>query len=326
MKKTHSSKRGFTLIELILGMTILTIIMGSIFMTMKVGMDAYRQGRHTMEVYQSGRIGLQKISQELQLALSSYSFSQLRDTYSQLTFEELMTQFKGIPVQEEDPGAIRFIGSANSITYVRKVYHLDQYPPFDLEECAIFVENNRLTLSVLRSLLEIKRATWFFQHIFKVNLNGVVIPEMGGRMRFREMGEFGEPPLQEWLGDVGFRDHRYTIAEGIQKIDFRFSDDGRWQSSWDSQELETTNRISPQSPNYIQNNDMKISEKGPPKIVEITLTLENNEILSTATDIPAGNMRASVFGVAQPPPPEPKPATNLSSRFENETPAAVPRP
>jgi prepilin-type N-terminal cleavage/methylation domain-containing protein len=322
--KKHSSTRGFTLIELILGMTILTVIMGSIFMTMKVGMDAYRQGRYTMEVYQSGRIALQKISDELQLALSSYSFSQLRDTYSTLPVEELLMQFKGIPVQEEDPGAIRFIGSGNSITYVRKVYHLNQYPPFDLEECSIFVENGRLTLSVLRSLLEIKQATWFFQHIFQVNLNGVVAPGMGGRMRFRAQGEFGEPPLQEWLGDVGFRDHRYTIAEGIQKIDFRFSDDGRWKTSWDSQELETTNRISSQSPNFNQNTDTRITEKGPPKIVEITIVLENNDILSTATDIPAGNMRASAFGVAKPPPPEPKPATNLSSRFNNETPAAVP--
>ncbi|MBN2328054.1 MAG: prepilin-type N-terminal cleavage/methylation domain-containing protein [Candidatus Omnitrophica bacterium] len=323
-----SRNKGFTLIELILGMTLVALAMGSVFATMQIGMDAYRQGRQTMELYQSGRIALQKISEELRLALSPYSFWQPRDQYKQLSREEVFMTFNGIPIEEEDPGAIRFTGDAHSVTYVRKVYHLDRYPPFDLQECLIHAEEGRLILTVMRSLLEIKQASWFYQHIFQVNLNGIVIPEMGGRVRIRAQGEFGEPPLEEWLmqmGDVGRVDYSYVIAEGIQEIAFRYGEDGGWKTSWDSQELETIHHVSPQSPNYTAG-DTEILEKGPPLVVEITLILGNGDMLITATDIPAGNMRADLSGPGgQPAPITPPPASNLTPQTPmNETPAAVP--
>lgn len=326
--KPRNSQRGFTLIELIMGMTLLALVMGSVFTTLQAGIKAYKDGRRTMELYQSGRIGLQKISEELRLALSPYSFWQPRDTIKQLTMEELMTTLSGIPIQEEDPGAIRFMGGSNWVTYVRKKYHLDRYPPFDLKECKIHVENGRLLITVMRSILQIKQATWYYQYLFKVNLSGVVIPEMGGRVRFRLQGEMGEPPLQEWLmqmGDVGAINYDYVVAEGIEGLAFRFADEGNWTTSWDSQELVTTHRISPQSPNY-KPGDTEIAEKGPPLVVEIALTIRNGDTLYTSTDVPAGNMRASLFGPGgQPaPPPPPAPASNLTPQVENETPAASP--
>ncbi len=322
--KPFSNDRGFTLIELLLGMTLLTLIMGSVFATMQTGMNAYRQGRYTMELYQSGRIGLQKIADEVSLSLSSYSFWQPRDTYKQLTYDELMINMQGVPIQEEDPGAIRFLGSGNSVLYVRKKYHLDRYPPFDLEECQIAVENGRIILRVLRSLLMVKQATWFYQHEFQVSLNGTVIPDMGGRMRFRTMGEMEEMPLQQWIGDYGVLNYNYTIAEGIKQIAFRYGEDGKWKNTWDSQELEIIHHVSPQSPNY-KTTDTEIREKGPPLVVEISVTLNNGEILVTSTDVPAGNMRASFLGPGgSPPVTAPPPASNLNPEPPNETPAAVP--
>lgn len=322
--KPFSNDRGFTLIELLLGMTLLTLIMGSVFATMQTGMNAYRQGRYTMELYQSGRIGLQKIADELSLSLSSYSFWQPRDTYKQLTYDELMMNMQGVPIQEEDPGAIRFLGTGNSVLYVRKKYHLDRYPPFDLQECQIAVENGRIKLTVLRSLLMVKQATWFYQHEFQVSLNGTVIPDMGGRMRFRTMGEMEEMPLQQWIGDYGVLNYHYTIAEGINQIAFRYGEDGKWKNSWDSQELEIIHHVSPQSPNY-KTADTEIREKGPPLVVEISVTLDNGEILVTSTDVPAGNMRASILGPGGAPPvTAPPPASNLNPEPPNETPAAVP--
>lgn len=327
--KNRTSQYGFTLIELILGMTLLTLVMGSVFTTLQSGMQAYRQGRKTMELYQSGRIGLQKISEEIRLALSPYSFWQPRDEYKQMTMDELMQTMAGMPIQEEDPGAIRFMGNSAAVTYVRKKYHMDRYPPFDLEECQIHAEEGRLMITVLRSILQIKQATWYYQYLFKVNLTGTVIPEMGGRVRFRTQGQMGEPPLQEWLmqmGDVGAVNYSYVIAEGIESVAFRFADEGKWTTSWDSQELIAKHRISPQSPNY-KMTDTEIMEKGPPLVVEITMTLDNGDVLITSTDVPAGNMRESLSGgggqVAAPAPPPP--ATNLTPQNpEGETPAAVP--
>ena len=144
-------QHGFTLIELILGMTLLGLIMTSVFATMQAGINAYRQGRETMELYQSGRIALQKVSEELRLSLSPYSFWQPRDTYKEISIDELMSTMQGIPIQEEDPGAIRFLGSGDSVLYVRKVYSLGKNPPFDLQECQINVQDGRLVLTVLRS-------------------------------------------------------------------------------------------------------------------------------------------------------------------------------
>ncbi|HOL93262.1 MAG TPA: type II secretion system protein [bacterium] len=327
MRRT-ADRRAFTLIELLLALTIMAVVMGSVFSTVTAGMRTYQQGQRTMALYQSARIALSKVTEELMLSLSPLSFWQPRDTYRQMTVDEVIATFRGIPVQEEDPGAIRFLGEMDRVLYVRKTYRLDQYPPFDLEECQIFVDSgtNQLKIAVLRSLLAVKQATWFYQYLFKVNLNGIVVPDMGGRARFRQMGELGEPPLADFIGDYGVLNRQYILAEGIKGIKFRYGDDSGWKTSWDSQELVTSHRISPNSPNFNIQQDTQLREAGPPLVVEIQLLLENGDTLATSTDIPAGNMRAAIGKGAQvetaPPPQTPAPTTPV----QPETGPAIPQP
>ncbi len=318
----YPHKQAFTLIELLLGMTILALVIGSVYTGMKVGMDAYIRGQYTMELYQTARIGLRHITDELRFALSAEAFWRPQDMYRQISYEELMSMFGGRPIiQEEDPGAIRFLGESDSVLYVRKVYQLDKYPPFDLQECRIYVDkqDQLLVLEIVRSLLAVKQASWFYRYEFQINLAGQVIPAAGGRMRFREAGLMGEPPLREYIGDTGMINQKYLIAEGVKSIKFRYSSGSDWSSNWDSQTLVTEYRISPQSPNFNQLSDVFVHEKGPPQMVEISLELENRDTITTAANIPAGNMRETGrgnFGRSQraPAPAQPR----------NETPAAVP--
>ncbi|RJP20850.1 MAG: prepilin-type N-terminal cleavage/methylation domain-containing protein [Candidatus Omnitrophota bacterium] len=285
--------RAFTLVELLLGMTIMALVIGSVYSGMKVGMEAYMRGQYSMELYQSARIGLRQISDELRLALSPFAFWRPQDSYKQLSYEEMMNTFGGPVVQEEDPGAIRFMGQSNSVLYVRKVYQLDRYPPFDLQECRIFVnqDSKQLILEIVRSLLAVKQASWFYRYEFQLNLAGQVIPMDGGRMRFRQVGMFGEPPIMEYIGDYGVINKRQLIAEGIDSIQFRYSSGSNWTNHWDSQQLITEYRRSPQSPRFNMVSDVDIRETGPPQIAEISLKLENGDTVTTAAYIPAGNMR-----------------------------------
>ncbi len=291
----RNPKHAFTLVELLLGMSILALVIGSVYTGMKVGMEAYLAGQYSMELYQSARIGLREVAEELRFALSPNAFWHPADSYRNLTYEELINMFQGPIVQEEDPGAIVFQGNGNSVTFVRKVYQLNRFPPFDLQECSIYVDQDRkeLVLEILRSLLAVKQMSWFYRYQFQLNLAGQVIPFQGGRARFRPMGMFGEPPIEQFIGDYGTIRKRYLIASGIHSIQFRYSSGKDWERSWSSQELVTEYRISPQSPNFDQMRDVIVREKGPPQITQISLELENGDVVSTATYIPAGRMSQS---------------------------------
>ncbi|MBI1388791.1 MAG: prepilin-type N-terminal cleavage/methylation domain-containing protein [bacterium] len=286
---------GFTLIELLLAMTIMALVMGAVFASMQVGVDAYQRGQQSMEVYQSARVGMRKVADELQYALSSNAFWKPNDQYMLVPPEVLMMQNPGMIVQENDPGAIRFLGQANEVMYVRKKYQLGSNPPFDLQECRIAVDdaNDVLYLEVIRSLLEVKRASWYFQALFQTSLDGIVSYTGGQGIRFRKIGTNEEPPLAAFIGNAGQVNKRIPLVEGVHQITFRYTDGEGWMSSWNSQDILQDFKISPQSPNFNANRDMIIQEKGPPLVCEITLELVNGDSISSSVELPAGNMRGS---------------------------------
>jgi len=334
-KQRTNANAGFTLIEILLAMTIVSLVMVSIFNIVSVGLQTFTAGTQSMEDYQSGRIAMRDVTEELRFALSPKAFWRPDDSIEQIPIEQLATRFTRPMIQERDPGAIRFIGSGDNVLFVRKRVKPSGNPPFDLEECRIFVDRHQnLVLQVERSLIMVKRATWFFQELFEVNLNGFVVPNAGpggGNMRLREVGPHGEPPLEQFVGNYGVVDRRYLLAEDIKEITFRYNDGSSgWQQSWDSQEIIPITRVSPQSESFNPVEDMQYVEKGPPRVVEITLTLHNDDTLVTAADIPAGNMH-SMQGVFFGPTGGSgggnfgAPVNNPDNNPRNETPSNVPR-
>ncbi|MBZ0258707.1 prepilin-type N-terminal cleavage/methylation domain-containing protein [bacterium] len=297
------NKRGFTLLELMLAMTLMTIVMGSVFASVRVGIDAYDRGTKSMEQYQSARIGLRKTMEELQFSLSQASFWQPGDQYSAMSPEVIMAMERARMVRENDPGKIRFHGDAQSVLFVRKIYQLNQDPPFDLQECKINVDagNQILYLEVVRSLLTVKRASWYFQQLYQTNLKGYVSMYGGQTIRFREIRSDEEPPLAQFIGDAGKIGKRYVLAYGVKGLHFRYTDGDGWKTSWSSEEVLTDYRISPNSPNFNATRDLQFHEKGPPLLTEITLDLANGDTVTGSVEIGSGNMRGrkGAMGIEQ---------------------------
>ena len=196
-------------------------------------------------------------------------------------------------VRERDPGKIRFLGAGQNVLFVRKIYQLNQNPPFDLQECRIAVdqENQILYLEVVRSLLVVKQASWYFQQVFQTKLGGYVSMYGGQNLRFREIRSDEEPPLEMFIGEAGLIGRRYTLATGVTGLRLRFTDGEGWKTSWSSEEVITNFRISPNSPNFNANRDLQFNEKGPPLITEITLELANGDTVTGSVEIGSGNMR-----------------------------------
>ncbi len=292
--------RGFTLLELILGMTLMAIVMGSVFAAVKVGVDAYDRGQKSMQQYQSARIGLRKVMEELQFSLSQASFWQPGDQFRAMSPEVLMAMESSNLVRENDPGKIRFLGSAQNVLFVRKVYQLNQNPPFDLQECRIAVdaENEVLYVEVIRSLLIVKQASWHFSKVFNTNLAGFVSTYGGQNIRFRKPGPMEAPPLAQFIGDAGFIGRRYVLANGVSGLRFRFTDGDGWKTSWNSEEVITTFRVDPNSPNFNAGRDLTFNEKGPPLVAEITLEMSNGDTVTGSVEIGSGNMRGQKGAMA----------------------------
>ena len=85
------------------------------------------------------------------------------------------------------------------------MYHIDSKPPFDLEECRIYLDGTtkQIVLETVRSLLAIKQATWFYQFMFNIDSSADVIPGgQNGRTRLRMLPP-NAPPLYDFLAQLG---------------------------------------------------------------------------------------------------------------------------
>jgi len=327
VKHYRLAKQGFTLVELLLGMTILALVLGSAFAMLDAASTTYRRAIRSMEIYQSARIGLRRVTEELRFSLSANAFWQPPTQIQALPPEQVFAMMQGPVVQERDPGKIIFKGESDSVVFVRKIYQLGAKLPFDLQECRIHVDQNekQLLLTVQRSLLMVKQMAWWYQIVFETSLNGFTFASAGTTdVRYRPVGTIPDaPPLELYIGDYGTINRSYLLAEHVSSIKFRYADSERFQTTWDSSEIAQETRISRQSPTFNPLTDIIFSEKGPPQVVEITLELSNGEVLKTATDIPAGmmtNSRRGSGGYGNAPPPN---ASGLAP-VRNESPVNVP--
>lgn len=297
------NKQAFTLIELILGMTIMSLVLVSSYAMLDTAMSAYRTGVKSMEMYQSARIGLRRVADELRFSLSANAFWKPTTNFI-LEPPELYFARNTVPVIEErDPGKVIFKGAKHEVQFTRKIYQLDSQLPFDLQLCVIHVdqENKQLLLTVHKSLLTLKKAAWWYGIQFQSPLQGFSFANQGtADIRYRAITnpEIPPIPLDIYLGDVGIVNRSYLLAEHITNVEFRYADSASFQDNWDSGEIVKEYRISTLSPQFNATTDIKAIEKGPPQVIEIKLTMTNGETLVTSTDIPAGNMSnlGSAFG------------------------------
>ncbi len=296
MKQKNNGKHqnAFTLVELILGMTIMALVVVGAYSMLNTAMVAHTNGIQAMEINQAARIGLRQVADELRFALSGNAFWQPDTQIQILPPEQAFAAMTGPVVQERDPGKIEFVGQEDFVVFTRKVYQLNSNPPFDLQVCKIHVDpqTEQLLLTVVKSLLMIKRASWWYQVEFQTQLNGFTFASAGTTdVRYRPVGNNPEaPPLDVYIGDYGTINKSYLLAEHIKEIKFEYADSDSFRTDWDSKEIVREYKTSVQSPTFNALTDIIVREKGPPQVIKITMTMDNGETLMTTTDIPAGNM------------------------------------
>ncbi|HPA45781.1 MAG TPA: prepilin-type N-terminal cleavage/methylation domain-containing protein [bacterium] len=295
----HIRRRpAFTLVELMLAVLILAVVVGAIQGTMQMGFTAYRKGQQDMELYQSARIGLNRLIDEIRGALSPTAFwrpgAEIKET---MTWEQAMELVRfGNAVEEDEPGPIQFIGSSDEVTFARKVYGGTSNRDFDLQEVRFSVDSskNQLRMEIIQSLLEIKIASWYFAYLFQTKLNAeILIDQAGQAHRIRQISSPNEPAMKQFIGDAGMDGRSLPIAYGIKEVEFRYSDGEQWTEDWDSTEyiripLIPMNR----DDTYYENpeDDFMHQEKGLPSAMEIKLVLANGAKLEVQIDIPAGSL------------------------------------
>lgn len=314
---------GFTLTEVLLAMTILVLVMGAVFATLQSGLRLYSRGLEMMNVYQSARIALRTMTEELQFALSANNVWKTSTQLHRITVEQAMLSYNGMLVQEEDIAAVRFMGRGNEVIFCRKVYQFGKQPPYDIQECRFFVDNGQLQLEIMRSLTMVNQAVWFYRNTFSTSVNRIIAFQGHQQFNFRVVESFEEPPLELFVGDYGVLGQRLTIADGIKSISFRYSDGQGWKGSWDSERAEAKYRRSPQSPNFNSETDEVLRKTGPPRLVEVQLTLFNDDVLATVIEVPSGaaNIGANAVLMA---PSQNRQSQQTNTRTTTETPFAVP--
>ncbi len=307
--RTMKRPAGFTLIELILGVMILTLVVGAVHGTLKMGMTAYSIGQAEMELYQGVRVGLNRVADLLRGALSPSAFWRPGDQIVPRLMWEEMRYFleTGEMVEEDEPGPIQFSGTSDEVIFARKVFGGTSDKIFDIQEIRIYLDDDRqeLRLELVKSLLDIKIASWYFAYLYDTDLSGQIIMGPGGEpRRVRRLTHPGEPPLDDFVGDVGMDGRSMPLVPGIKEVEFSYFDGEGWHSSWDSREIVEI-PLMPFGPSRDRQFDPELDvirqEKGLPAAVSITFTLENNETLGVKVDVPAGGLN-HLLPSGKPPP------------------------
>jgi len=89
--KCLKKQNGFTLLELVITITILSLIMAIVYGSMRLGTRAWRTGEARAEENQRARVILSQLAEEIRSAHSIYSYGQIGDR------EKKYLAFKGEP-------------------------------------------------------------------------------------------------------------------------------------------------------------------------------------------------------------------------------------
>jgi type II secretory pathway pseudopilin PulG len=95
-------EKGFTLIEIVIALTLFIIILGGVSAILFSGLDSWTRGEEQIDVVQNMRIGLDKMVREIREAVDITSSG---DTYIQFT----------VPIVDDN--SLDFTGSVKSIGY-----------------------------------------------------------------------------------------------------------------------------------------------------------------------------------------------------------------
>ena len=260
-------RRGLTLIELLIAMLITAMTVSTIFMTLHVSIRTFKAGEASMDLYQSARTGVERLSAELRGALSPESFWRRRQLHlNQGAAPRTLTEVMNEGDSEEENETIIFKGSTQNVTLVRVEANRRLNPPYDLRECQYKVdgEKHELVRVSNRSAFADQMAAW-----------------RAARFPDEEDAHYSQF-LAESQNNV--EERREVLTDRVTNLSLQYFDGEQWRETWDSEEILTPEGVNPDEVTYGPGE--RPVKLGLPAAVEIRLTFEGNKQFYTITDIP----------------------------------------
>ncbi len=261
-----SGRRGFTLLELMVGVFIFSLVIGSIYFTLRVGVESFHRGEESMRIYQSVRIGLEQLGRDLRSAVSPESpWSNLAEDQRKMNNRRNLALPEDTQPKESD---IVFMGDSRQVTFVLQEVIPGSEPLFDLREVRYSVnqEDEILIRQAQKSLVTKRMMDWRSRR-FEEN-------ETGYRVDYGDSFQIEAEP-EELIRDV-------------KDVQFQYFDGEDWRDSWDSNELigRYGGEYDYNDPTYLEEGG-ELIRIGLPHAVNVLLTLSNGDSVRLTTDIPA---------------------------------------
>jgi type II secretory pathway pseudopilin PulG len=243
----NNSRRGYTLLELLLSLTLSVVIIGAIGVAIQLYLIALSRQQALIERKQIARSVTQMISSDLragvQYKAADYSGLENLVKTQMLTannpqpteegeeeMSEEMSDEEAMPVVDEEAVSSRpsLVGGPNSITIdISRLPRLDQYNP-------LIADNN----GGMQTKSDVKTLAYFFSNANPTNQNGVQFSPTaapGGLYR-RTI----DRAVAKFNGDSGLTstpdEYCELVANEVAEIQFRFFDGQTWLTDWDSEE------------------------------------------------------------------------------------------
>lgn len=107
MKKYGVAQQGFTLVELLVSMSVMIILLAALFSLLSNSLLAYQINSHRSEVQQTARIATDMVAREFKLANSITSVNDTSVTFT-------------VPGASGDDIITIFLGNSDGILYIRR--------------------------------------------------------------------------------------------------------------------------------------------------------------------------------------------------------------
>ncbi|MCA9448015.1 MAG: prepilin-type N-terminal cleavage/methylation domain-containing protein [Candidatus Omnitrophica bacterium] len=269
--QAKNSQSGFTLVEILLAITIFVLIIGSIYASLFAGVNALSAGQESMEIYQTARAGMNRILKDLRKALSPASFPYEEE---EEMLDQLDADFYGGYMEEDDEDLqLVFKGSSTQFECaIRQDTSDEDGPSMDVRQIRYRMgedEENTVVKEIFRSILIARlEDTLRRRHEKQHGPESYFAPNASS-------GYFEDPIVQ-------------TVCDGVEKIEFAYYNGFEWQTSWDSEQIVINDFSQDLEDDLLQDEDEE--KVGLPQLVRVTMTLKNGIVMEAATDVPGSDL------------------------------------
>lgn len=274
----NGARKAFTLLELMVAVMIFSLVVGTVYFTLRAGIESFHKGHESMEAYQSVRIGLSRMGRDVRQAVSPESpWSNVAEHERRYGMDPVADWARSTTEDyREDPrdkNDIIFVGDSRQMTFVVSELIPGADPPFDLREIRFFVDtqNKLLMRETTRSIMQQRFLDW--RALRSDN-------ETDFRLSFSSSAEIDKVMVE--------------IAKDIKDMELRYYDGAEWRDSWDSNqyvEEEFTYETS-STRSFFRSDEPALPDEEPrrlglPDAVRISLHMLNNDVVQLITELPA---------------------------------------